>query len=374
MYIRASASEVEVWTPAKLNLFLEVLSRREDGYHEIETLMTPVSLLDTLYVSSSGQQVGGEGSAIGGERSEVRLAAEVETELPRKDPAPVVFSGEWASGLWKHSVVGKHSGPSHPDFQEEPDNHAIPEGVDNIVVRAVELLRRHAGIDTGATIRSIKIRLVKRIPLAAGLGGGSSDAAAALAAANLAWGLGYSARQLRPLAAELGSDVPFFLAGGPAICRGRGEQVEPVDGLGCVHFVFVRPPQGLTTADVYRACQPARQPRTCAGLIAALRKGRLSEAGRLLHNRLQPAAERLCPWIGRVREEFERLGLAGHQMSGSGTSYFGLCRNRREACRAAARLRGRRVGSVYVVRSCCDVTAEKEDGRGNYRSAHQVGG
>ena len=122
----------------------------------------------------------------------------------------------------------------------------MPEGPDNLVVRAVELVRRRAGVRRGA-----KLLLVKRIPAAAGLGGGSSDAAAALVAANEGWRLGRSRDELADWAAELGSDVPFFLAGGPAICRGRGERVEPVAGLGALDFVVVRPPEGLSTAAVY---------------------------------------------------------------------------------------------------------------------------
>ena len=113
------------------------------------------------------------------------------------------------------------------------------------------------------------MRLVKRIPSAAGLGGGSSDAAAALTLANDAWGLGWSPAQLSRLGSELGSDVPSFFAGGPAVCRGRGEQVEPVAGLGMLHFVVVRPPAGLATADGYRACRPGRAARPAAWQTAA---------------------------------------------------------------------------------------------------------
>ncbi len=103
--------------------------------------------------------------------------------------------------------------------------HDVPEGADNLVVRAVELVRRRAGVRRGASLE-----LVKRIPAAAGLGGGSSDAAAALVAANEGWRLGRSPGELAAWAAELGSDVPFFLADSSAVCRGRGEQVEPVEG------------------------------------------------------------------------------------------------------------------------------------------------
>src|SRR5205823_2480704 len=119
----------------------------------------------------------------------------------------------------------------------------LPQEADNLVTRAMQMLRSQAHVAAGA-----RVQLLKRIPSAAGLGGGSSDAAAALVAANAGWELNWPQAELAALAARLGSDVPFFLGHGPALCRGRGEQIEPVGGLGCLHFVLVRPPAGLSTA------------------------------------------------------------------------------------------------------------------------------
>jgi len=223
----------------------------------------------------------------------------------------------------------------------------LPEGTANTVVRACELLRRRAGVSQGA-----RVELVKRIPTAAGLAGGSSDAAAALLAANQGWALNLSPLELAQAAAEVGSDVPFFLGRGPAMCRGRGERIEPVVGLGSLHFVVVKPPVGLSTADVYRACRPAERPQEAAPLVGALREGRMSELGRLMVNRLQPAAESLSDMIDKLKREFNRLDVVASQMSGSGTSYFGLCRNARHAHRARRQLAVRGVGKVYAVRSC----------------------
>ncbi len=121
------------------------------------------------------------------------------------------------------------------------------------------LLRDRAGIRAGA-----RLRLLKRIPATAGLGGGSSDAAAALLAGNVGWNLNWSRERLMELAAELGSDVPFFLAGGAAICRGRGEVVAPVGRLGTLFGVVVRPPVGLSTARVYGHCRPGRPAARCS--------------------------------------------------------------------------------------------------------------
>ncbi len=301
MYVRRTATDLTILAPAKLNLFLEVLAKRSDGYHEIETLMCPIELFDSLHFQeeSSGQ---------------------------------LELSCRWVYGA---------DGPRGCGF------HEVPEGPDNLVLRAVELVRRRTGIWRGA-----RLRLVKRIPAAAGLGGGSSDAAAALVAANEGWRLGRRQEELADWAAELGSDVSFFLLGGAAVCRGRGERVSPASGLRAMDFVVVRPPEGLSTAAVYGACEAASSPETPRALIRALQQGDWKQAGGRLLNRLQPAAERLSPWVKRLHDEFSKMDFLGHGMSGSGTSYFGLCRHARHARRSARRLEAIGLGAVFAVRSC----------------------
>ena len=159
MRILHNPVEVVVQAPAKLNLFFEVIAKRSDGYHKIETLMYPVTLFDTLRFSP-------------------------------KSSGNIEFQCEMSPGLG--SINGTESGE-------------IPIDNNNLAVRAVELLREHAGIRAGA-----KLVLTKRIPTAAGLGGGSSDAAAALSAANLAWELNWPQNKLASLGAKLGSDIPVF--------------------------------------------------------------------------------------------------------------------------------------------------------------------
>lgn len=197
------------------------------------------------------------------------------------------------------------------------------------------------------------VSLVKRIPMAAGLAGGSSDAAAALLLGNESWNLDWSRNRLASVAAELGSDIPFFLHNGAAVCRGRGEQIDPVTGLGQLHFVVAAPPEGLSTASVYRTCKPSETPHDVYPLIEALCAGRWADIARCLKNRLQQAAEQLSQWIDRLKFEFARLDCVAHQMSGSGTSYFGICRSARHARRIATQLRSRQVGRVFAVGNIC---------------------
>lgn len=301
MRLLRDGSSIAVHAPAKVNLFFEVLGKRGDGYHEIETLMCPISLYDTLHFY---EQAGG--------RTEFEC---------------VIASGKDRDRGWGSDV---------------------PTGGTNLVVRAVEWVRR----ETGAK-RGVAIRLIKRIPTAAGLGGGSSDAAAALVATNALWNLGLSQAELRRGAAELGSDVPFFLAGGPAMCRGRGERVEPVRGVGKLHMVVVRPPAGLSTADVYRACRAPEHPQSADALLDALARGDQRQIGRRLLNRLAPAAARLSTWMEQLRVRLAGLDLVGYSMSGSGSAWYGICRNAGQARRLARCLQATRAGSVFAVQSCC---------------------
>jgi 4-diphosphocytidyl-2-C-methyl-D-erythritol kinase len=217
-------------------------------------------------------------------------------------------------------------------------------GENNLAVRAARRLREAAGIDAGATMQ-----LVKRVPMEAGLAGGSSDAAAALIAGNVAWGLNWPVERLAEVAAELGSDVPFFLSGRPAVCTGRGEHVTPQADLAPLHFVIVQPPAGLSTAEVYRHCRPPTQPHTAQPLVDAWRAGRAAAVGQLIYNRLEAAADGISPWIARLREEFNKLDFLGHQMTGSGSAYFGICRHARHARRLAAALRSRGFAQVFAV-------------------------
>jgi 4-diphosphocytidyl-2-C-methyl-D-erythritol kinase len=200
------------------------------------------------------------------------------------------------------------------------------------------------------------MELVKRIPAAAGLGGGSSDAAAALRLANSAWELNWPIVRLAEVAAAIGSDVPFFLSSGPAICRGRGERVDRVPGMRQLHLVVVKPPIGLSTADVYRAhdasISSSQEPGAVERPISSWARDGRAEVGRWMRNRLQSAAAAVSPWIDRLQAVFEKLDFLSHQLSGSGSAYFGVCRHAQHARRLATILRTQRLGIVYATRSC----------------------
>ena len=314
MLFRQNGRSLVVHTPAKLNLFLEILGKRPDGYHELETLMVTVGIYDTLTFTD-------------GDFESSPSSTQTETSADS--------IGLRCFDAGRKLTAGDHS------------SGEFPVGRDNLVVRAAELLRQAAGV--GGRVR---INLYKRIPVAAGLAGGSSDAAATLVALNRFWNLKLAVEDLQGLAAQLGSDVGFFLTpGSAAICRGRGEQIEPVDLPLSLHFVIARPGSGLSTAVVYRHCRPAEQPRSATDLLRSLRAGRLQQAGRCLHNALQAPAEQLNTEVTQLRFLFSHQPVIGHLMSGSGTAYFGLCTHQRQAARVAARLRAARVGRVFVAQS-----------------------
>lgn len=306
MQVLQQDNGVLVHTPAKLNLFLEVLAKRPDGFHEIETLMAAINVCDTLVVR------------------------------PRDD-GKLLLTCVWANGAIQQDsrlAAERHEGRRSLDPLPPPEK--------NIVVRALALLQQRT-----ATGRGLDVQLVKRIPAAAGLGGASSDAAAALIAANKAWGLDLPLETLAQIAAEIGSDIPFFLSRGAAVCRGRGEQIEAIEPVR-LHVVVVRPPEGLSTPEVYRRCRPAESPADSTSLQSALARGDNRSAVRLMLNRLQEPATTISGWVPRLQQEFNNLDCVGHQMSGSGSSYFGICHSARHARRTAARLRARAVGSVFA--------------------------
>src|SRR5262249_7403666 len=224
-------------------------------------------------------------------------------------------------------------------------------GPENLVVRAAQLLRGRTGHRGGAAIR-----LRKRIPIAAGLAGGSSDAAATLAGLNRLWRLGLSRAELAGLAAELGSDLSFFFHTPAAWCTGRGEVVQPLSLARPLYFVLACPPVGCSTAAVYQQVTVPAAPVDGSGVRAAAAAGDVETLGRLLFNRLQEPAEDLCPPVAELARRGGRPGAAGCLVVGSGPRVLAVCRDRRSAVRTARLLRSETPAGealrVFAVRSC----------------------
>jgi 4-diphosphocytidyl-2-C-methyl-D-erythritol kinase len=259
---------VRILAPAKVNLFLEILGKRPDGYHEIATLMLAIDLHDVLDIAPT-------------DGADVSLTC---------------------------------------------DDPALTTGPDNLVVKAARRIRETTGCTAGATIR-----LTKRIPWAAGLGGGSSDAAAALTGLNELWKLGLSPAALARIGAEIGSDVPFFLNGPTAWCTGRGEVVTPTPIGRPIDLVLVKPAEELGTAEVYKWLRLPTTPVDGTDARNALAAGDIEALGKALHNRLQEPAFEMSPAVAEWHRRLQAMGTAGVLMSGSGSCLFALCRSAEEA-------------------------------------------
>lgn len=285
---------------AKLNLSLAVLAKRPDGFHEIESLMVPVTLHDTLMIRTTDEP---------GVRLTVRFGGRL------LEPAAAVLRRD------------------------------VPTDDSNLVVRAVRLLAAEAG-----ETRGLEVDLVKEIPSGAGLGGGSSDAAAALMGAAKAWGIDWPRSRLATLAAQLGSDVPFFLEGGPAIASGRGERLVAVGGMPALHAVIACPAAGLSTAAVYARCTPDVGQRGAAErLAAAFVAGDLGTAFAAMHNTLEPPARALAADVGRLLDAMTAAGAMRPMLTGSGSACFALARSEPEARAIAARLEAAGWPGVFAV-------------------------
>jgi len=274
---------VRLSAPAKVNLGLRILGCREDGYHLLESLFVPIDLAD---------------------RVEIALCDTPSVELR--------IEGESAS---------------------------VPEDGSNLTVRAAVAFLQAAGIDAG-----LRLVLEKQIPAAAGLGGGSSDAAAVLRGLARIYPDAISPQRLRELALGLGADIPFFLDPRPALVTGVGEEIEPIPGIPALSLLLAHPGVALATSDVYRAYDasrasltPVRAGSTMPG-VSALREGGDHALAELLENDLEQAAVRLCPCISELREVIEGSGALAVGMSGSGPTVFGVFRDTISASRARDRL------------------------------------
>jgi 4-diphosphocytidyl-2-C-methyl-D-erythritol kinase len=239
--------------PAKVNLTLRVLGRRSDGFHDIETLMAPLDLADRL---------------------EMSLSENAGVEFSCSDPA-------------------------------------LPTDGSNLVCKAVAAFAAATGREFG-----VRIHLEKHIPHGAGLGGGSSDAAAVLKGLNELLATNLSVEELETIAAKIGSDIPFFIRGVPAVCRGRGERIQPVEGVPAAEILLVKPPFGISTPWAYGAW--ASSPKLCETFPAKLGSiGMVNDLeGPVFFKHLQlPVLKR---WLAA------QTGVGAAMMSGSGSTVFAV--------------------------------------------------
>ena len=263
-------------SPAKVNLFLEVVDKRPDGYHDIESILLAIDLFDTLTA----------------EPAEDGLAL-----LDCRPPGP-------------------------------------PPGEANLVVRAARLLARECGVNRG-----IRFILEKRIPMGAGLGGGSSNAAAALRLANRLWKTGLTDAELEGLGARLGSDAPFFFHGGVCLCRGRGEEITPLGSFPAgISLGLILTRIHSDTAAAYRRLRlpaPTRR-RPVKVFIEALESGDPEKVAAAAFNRFEDTVFAAFPELGEIQRRFSSLLTFAPRLSGSGGGLW-FAGDAAAAAKAAAR-------------------------------------
>lgn len=278
---------------AKINLALNILGKRSDGYHEVAMIMQSVSLADIVTL----------------------------TEQPR-------------------------------DITVTTDQNRLPCDQANLAWRAADLIRRKLGIDKG-----VHIHLTKRIPLAAGLAGGSADGAAVLLGLNRLWGLSLNIEQLDQLGASLGSDVPFCLHGGTMLATGRGEVLTPTATLPPCYVVLAKPPVSVSTAWVYRnyrADNVISHP-DIAAMQTGLTNGNLALVASQLGNVLESVTIPAHPEIAFLKEFMVSNGARAALMSGSGPTVFALVDGHEQAKALADKVEKLNMAQVFVAKALAKV-------------------
>ncbi|MFY0761131.1 4-(cytidine 5'-diphospho)-2-C-methyl-D-erythritol kinase [Metabacillus dongyingensis] len=264
--------------PAKINLSLDVLHKRTDGFHEVKMIMTTIDLADRVEL--------------------VELAS---------DEIKII---------------------SH--------NRFVPDDQRNLAYQAALLLKKRYGIRKG-----VSIAITKVIPVAAGLAGGSSDAAATLRGLNRLWKLGLSLDELAELGAEIGSDVSFCVYGGTALATGQGEKIQHIDTPPHCWVVLAKPTIGVSTADVYRNLNlSAVTHPDVEGMIEGIKEQDFDQICSLLGNVLEDVTLKMYPEVANIKDQMKRFGADAVLMSGSGPTVFGLVRYESRLHRVYNGLRG----------------------------------
>jgi 4-diphosphocytidyl-2-C-methyl-D-erythritol kinase len=284
---------VKIRAPAKINLRLRVVGKRDDGYHFIDTIMMPISLYD-------------------------------EIEITKIDK----------------THAGKNRGAK---LRVTCDHPAVPAGRKNLVYKAAALLMQRSNADT-----QLRFHIHKRIPVGAGLGGGSSDAAATMIALNRLLRLKLSVKQLQTLALSLGTDVPFFIDGRPARARGIGEKLTVLKKSAPLWAVVLYPGFVVSTPWVYGNFNLKLTKPIAKNSITSLPRT-TNELQKLLVNDLEVVTMRRYPQVRRLKSLLLQEGAIGALMSGTGSAVFGVFGSRQEAERAFHRLRSMDGPQVFLV-------------------------
>ncbi|MBQ7558515.1 MAG: 4-(cytidine 5'-diphospho)-2-C-methyl-D-erythritol kinase [Lachnospiraceae bacterium] len=276
---------------AKINLTLDIVGKRPDSYHELDMIMQTVEFSDAMVF---------------------------ETLDENRDPS-AIEPGDVPVIL---ELAGKCAG--------------IPDGSDNLIIKAAGLLLPHA-----RHLKTVRIGLDKHIPSGAGLGGGSADAACAFRVLSAVWDCDLSRDELLSLAAKTGADVPFLIDGGCCRCRGIGEILDPVRGLYDVSIVLVKPKVSLSTKEIYGLFDERGLPgrSDTPECIKALNDENESLAASLLGNALEEAAMILYPAVNEIKSLLLDAGAMGASMTGSGSVVYGIFRDKRRAYAATHRIR-----------------------------------
>jgi 4-diphosphocytidyl-2-C-methyl-D-erythritol kinase len=279
--------KISIKAPAKINLSLDVLHKREDGFHEVEMIMTTVDLADRI-------------------------------ELTLLEENKIIID------------VSEGFVPS--------DNR-------NLAFQAAQLLKDRFNVEKG-----VRISIQKNIPVSAGLAGGSSDAAATLRGLNELWNLGLSLDELANLGAKIGSDVSFCVYGGTALATGRGEKIKHISAPPPCWIILAKPPIGVSTAEVYRnlKLEDLSHPDIMK-MSSAIEARDYEEICQQLGNVLETVTFKLYPEVQRIKDQMLRFGADGVLMSGSGPTVFGIVKHESRMLRIYNGLRGF-CNDVYAVR------------------------
>ncbi|AZR74524.1 4-(cytidine 5'-diphospho)-2-C-methyl-D-erythritol kinase [Anoxybacter fermentans] len=275
---------------AKINLTLDVLGKRPDGYHEVEMIMQSIELHDQIILK---------------ERKEKGIKISC----------------------------------NHP---------LVPQDEGNLAYRAAELLIKEYGIEKG-----IEIKIIKNIPVAAGLAGGSTDAAGVLKGLNELWGLGISRDELMKFGARLGADIPFCILGGTAIARGIGTDLTPISPLPEMELVLVKPGIDISTKEIYSKYKPelVKRKPDLRKMQEAIECRDLEGVKRNLVNVLEDITLYYYPQVAETKKIMENLGTYPVLMSGSGPTLFAIIDSKREADEYAMKLKDRVMGQVIRTRT-----------------------